>query len=487
MITVTVWERQTLSSTVTVDVNGNITLPVPIGDVKVAGLTAQQISDLLTERLKEYIINPTIFVSVTPAQTFTVHIIGEVVSPNFYNVPDGTSIQELITRAGGLTQFADIKRIRLISTGSIRRIRTSPPQPEGEKVVGEEAKERVIDFSLFRDQTELSANPTLKANDVVVIPRLPDVKPVHILGAVQSPGVFTLEKPSPLIEALSLAGGLSDAADLTQISILSESDGKYSWRKINLERFLTGEDLTANSQVSPSEVIFVPKLNLEEKRISVNVVGQVAKPGGYQIAEGGRLFDAIFTAGGFADEAAIDKVTITHSQPMSPTKTEVNLKKFLITGDLKDNPILAKGDIVFVPMSEEGAKRIIPPVHSPFFPTISISVFGEVANPNTYQVSSDANLLDILRLAGGPTGDADLQRVMIIREKSEKEQRLQVDLEIVLQEGELKLMPPLLTDDTIFVPKLKPQENPWRFIVRAAADLSTVAVAILLITGRYYR
>jgi polysaccharide export outer membrane protein len=119
IITVTVWERQTLSSTATVDANGNITLPVPIGDVKVVGLTAKQISDLLTERLKEYIINPTIFVSVTPAQTFMVHIIGEVVSPNFYNVPDGTSIQELVTIAGGLTQFADIKHVRLI--------RTSPP------------------------------------------------------------------------------------------------------------------------------------------------------------------------------------------------------------------------------------------------------------------------------------------------------------------------------------------------------------------------
>jgi protein involved in polysaccharide export with SLBB domain len=62
---------------------------------------------------------PPIFVSVTPAQTFMVHIIGEVVSPNFYNVPDGTSIQELVTIAGGLTQFADIKHVRLI--------RTSPP------------------------------------------------------------------------------------------------------------------------------------------------------------------------------------------------------------------------------------------------------------------------------------------------------------------------------------------------------------------------
>jgi protein involved in polysaccharide export with SLBB domain len=93
-------------------------------------------------------------------------------------------------------------------------------------VASEEAKEQIIDFSQFRDKTELSANPTLKANDVVVIPRLPDVKPVHIMGAVQKPGVFTLEKPLPLMEVLALAGGLSDDADLKKLSILGFAQGR---------------------------------------------------------------------------------------------------------------------------------------------------------------------------------------------------------------------------------------------------------------------
>ena len=68
MITVTVWERQTLSGTVTVDTNGNITLPMPIGSVKVVGLTAKQISDLLTELLKEYMVNPTTGFSTPPTR-----------------------------------------------------------------------------------------------------------------------------------------------------------------------------------------------------------------------------------------------------------------------------------------------------------------------------------------------------------------------------------------------------------------------------------
>jgi len=94
-ITVTVWERQTLSGTVTVDTNGNITLPVPIGSISVVGLTATQISDLLTERLEEYMVSPTVFVSISPAEGFTVHVLGE----------------------------ADLKKVRVIrGTGEIEQI-----------------------------------------------------------------------------------------------------------------------------------------------------------------------------------------------------------------------------------------------------------------------------------------------------------------------------------------------------------------------------
>ena len=113
-VTVTVWERQSLSGMVIVDSNGNITLPMPIGSVSVVGMTAANIAQLLTDKIKEYLVNPTVFVSITPAEGFIVHVLGEVKSPDFIKVPEGSTVQEVITRAGGFTDLADKKHIKLI-------------------------------------------------------------------------------------------------------------------------------------------------------------------------------------------------------------------------------------------------------------------------------------------------------------------------------------------------------------------------------------
>jgi len=491
IITVTVLERQTLSGVVTVGSDGNITLPSPVGTVKVSGLTVKQISDLITECLKRYIKNPTVFVSVTPAEGFTVHVLGEVNSPNFIIVPEGTSLQEGITRAGGLTELADLKHIRLIrkekeaadeaaDAPSARRLR-----PDADRT--EAVTETTIDFSQFVEKIDLTANPTLKADDVIIIPRLSwserSMQTITVIGAVARAGTFNIEKPLPLIEVLKLAGGASDEADLQNLSILRFSDGKYSWQKVNFKGFLAGDESAANPNISPGDTVFVPRMeSKEEHTFLVNVAGQVVSSGAYPVTDETRLFDAIFMAGGFASDADIDKVTIIHQTPKSPVKTEVNVRNYLLTGDEKYNPPLAKGDTIFIPIAEYAKE--VPLINTPFSPSARVAIIGEVTTPNTYQVSTKATVLDVLKLAGGPTSEADLKRVTIIREKPEEEKRLKIDLEKVLTEGEFKLLPPILADDTIFVPKLKPEKRIWRTFMQIVADVSTLVLLYLLVTGK---
>ena len=61
-IVVNVLEQQSLSGTVTVDSSGNITLPMPIGSFYVAGSTANQISNTISEKLKDYLVNSTAYI-----------------------------------------------------------------------------------------------------------------------------------------------------------------------------------------------------------------------------------------------------------------------------------------------------------------------------------------------------------------------------------------------------------------------------------------
>ena len=475
-ITVTVFERQTLSGTVIVDGNGRITLPMPIGSVPVVGLTAAEISDLLTDRIKEYVLNPTVFVSISPAEGFIVHVLGEVQMPDFIKVLDNTTVQEAITRAGGFTPIADIRNIQLIRTE--------------ENNGSETHTEIVVNLEQFMEDGDRTANPVLKPGDVLIVPRMAKserMKYVNVIGAVARPGTFQVEGPLPLMEALAQAGGPSEIAMLDDVSILSVSDGNPSWVHVDFESFLTGEDAAANPDVLPGDTVFVPGKPEEERPFNVNVVGQAAKPGVYSVTSDCRLLDAIYQAGGFADEAAIEKVTIIRYHSQSSIEKQVDVRKFFTSGSDEDNPLLQKGDTIFIPISV-GARKITS-IHTAFLPTIRVGIIGEVAKPGTYQVSADAGVLDILYMAGGHTSNADLKRVTLIRETpqgDEKQRRQAMDLEKVLTGGRFQLLPQLKSGDTIFVPKAKPGRELWRSFVRLTADISTIALAYLIISGKRY-
>ena len=488
---------ETLSTTVTVGASGYIMLPPPIGTVKVAGLTTTEIARLLEERLGKHIRTPIVFVSVKPSEGFVVHLLGEVRSPNFYTVPEGTSLQEVITRAGGLTELADLKHVRLI-----RKYVDENQQ--------QQLQEQTVDYSEFVELNNMNANPTLENQDIIFIPRLSykeyASQKVSILGAVQTPGVHRLKEPLPLIEVLSLAGGGADDADLARVSIIEMQGGQYVWHQVAFEKFLSGDDKNANLLISPGMVVWVPKME-KEKPLTVTVVGQVQNGGVFPMAEGARLFEAIYTAGGLSPEAALNRIMLLRSDAQSPALQTFDITKYLMSGDLNSNPILKHGDTVFVPMST-GVKQVSS-IHTPFFESIRVSIMGEVTKPGDYQVASNATVLDLVKLAEGTTADADLKRVLLIREQPEEEQgfdtgfdtpsatqptasatlpkRLEINLKRVLQEGNLKLLPPLLAGDIIFIPLKQPKMGfwgVWRGIVKIAADVSTVVIAYFLITGK---
>lgn len=480
-ITVTVWEKESLSGTAIVDSNGSITLPMPIGSVPVVGKNATQITQILTERLKEYLVSPTVFVSISPAEGFNVHILGEVNSPNFVRVPEGTTVQEAITRVGGFTTTADKSHLRLI--------RTDEDLVTGSK----KTTEMTIDFNRFIEETDLSANPALKANDVLIVPKEKIVKEeekykyIAFFGAVNNPGIIEQKEPLSLIRAIALAKGLSDSALVKEISILTVTDKGISRKNVDFDKFLKDGDLSANPIINLGDMIFVPTKPEEEPPITVNIMGQVSKPGKYPMVKGSRVLDVIYEAGGFIDDAVLDNISIIRANSES-AKTEIaNIKEYLISKDINLNPIILDKDTIIVPISKDAS--VIPSSLQAFVPTIRINVIGEVSKPGTYQVSESSNLWDVLKIAGGYSDYAKLDKVIIIRkntETGEKKVLKEFNLQKVLETGDFDSLPNLVMDDTIYIQK-KSSETVWRTIVRTASEISTIITTFYLITGRAWR
>jgi len=467
---IAVWGEEHLSGLVYVGPDGTISMPQPVGILDVSRLTIVEIQDLLTTRLSEYFKNPRVTVSIRSFEGFPVHIIGQVQLPAYYKVIDNTTLQELITVAGGTMEFADLKHIRLFRSDEEGKI-----------------QEQEIDFSLFVKKNNLSANPILKENDVVFVPRISRAERakslVTVLGSVKKPGAYELdsEEELSLLDVLSLAGGLDTFADWRKVWLIESTSDNYSPKKFPLDDYFAGKNPNGNPLVSPGAAVFVETSRLaQERTFPVNVVGQVQQPGSYKITEETRLADVLFMAGGFSKWAQIDKVAIIHRVPNNPQSIEVDVTKYLISGDMESNPQVFEGDTVIVPLDER-AKRI-PPIHTIFLTSMTINIVGEVRRPETYELSEKTNFWEAIIIAGGPTTDANLKRAMLIQVVEGGQNRIEINLEEVLIEGQFSLMPPLKSGDTIFIPKQR--EEIWSKIVGLARDLTNIGLAVLIILGR---
>lgn len=462
-IYVMVWGQEELSGTLLVAPDGTIALPTPVGVVEVRGKTVKEIKELLTAQLSEYIKSPHVTVSLRE-MGYLIHIIGEVQAPSYYKVPENTTLQELITRAGGLTEYANTKRISLTSQNE-----------EGTTV-------QEIDFSKFLKENKVGANAILKPNDVIFVPRISTEEYlggiVNVFGSVKDPGTFELEEQRALFDVIALAGGFTLDADLEKVQIVDLRPESYNVQTVNIKGFLNN-DPSANPMVRPRTIVYVPSTQLApELTIPINMVGQVLRPGAYRVvAEKSRLMDAIFTAGGFTEGADIEGLKIIHRNSKSGEKERFNLKIFLVTGDINQNPALQEGDTVFVPISK--TTKQISVVDTAFVAYKAVKIMGAVRSPSAYNLPAEATLLDLLILAQGVTPTADLERATLIREAGEKT-KFEVNLKRVLAEGRFELLPQLVSGDMVFIPEQK--EGKWRQVVRFAGELSTVTMLVWLVT-----
>jgi polysaccharide biosynthesis/export protein len=108
--------------------------------------------------------------------------------------------------------------------------------------------------------------------------------------------------------------------------------------------------LTAALTSSLSEYVKNPKvtINVDKFRTTrVYVLGEVARPGMYEIEKQHNLLDAIGMAGGFTKDTAKKHVFIVHKDNPNQA-TKANLLKLLKRGDLTQNVALADGDVVYL-------------------------------------------------------------------------------------------------------------------------------------------
>lgn len=107
------WREKDVSAEVTVRPDGMVSLPL-LNDVKAAGLTPEQLRDRVNELALKYMEDPSVTITVKAINSRKVYITGSVAKPGPYSLTSPTTVLQLIAMAGGLTEFADRKKITIM-------------------------------------------------------------------------------------------------------------------------------------------------------------------------------------------------------------------------------------------------------------------------------------------------------------------------------------------------------------------------------------
>lgn len=142
---------------------------------------------------------------------------------------------------------------------------------------------------------------------------------------------------------------------------------------------MTAGELGKEIADSVSEYVHEPKVavNISEFRSPrVYVLGQVLKPGQYDIRKGDTILDAITNAGGPAERAWLSKVgLIRASEEVSKNKAkvvEVNVATLIGKGEIPEDYFLADGDIIYIPGTKKPNWTKIASIVSSIYQTFNI-------------------------------------------------------------------------------------------------------------------
>ncbi len=171
-----------------------------------------------------------------------------------------------------------------------------------------------------------------------------------VLGAVAAGGVFTMDRPMTVIEAVARAGGLDaglyeqntvELADLTR-SFLARDQQRVP---VDFERLFQRGDLAQNVVLEPDDYLYIGQASANE----IYVLGQVVNPGVLAFKTKPSVISAISSRGGFAAGAFKSRVLVVRGSLNHPETFVVNVSDIL-AGKSPDFKLQQK-DIVYVSVS----------------------------------------------------------------------------------------------------------------------------------------
>jgi polysaccharide biosynthesis/export protein len=165
---------------------------------------------------------------------------------------------------------------------------------------------------------------------------------VTVVGEVNKPDTYDYPSKQRLVDALAIAGGLTEkAGQIVHVRRLNSTSDDFSQTfMINLDELINKGKTELNIGINGGDVIFVPEAGL------FYVDGAVRRPGEYHIKDNLSVRKALLSAGGLATYAnSKDLILMRKTENGDREEIKINLQKDI---DLAEETIIKDGDIIFV-------------------------------------------------------------------------------------------------------------------------------------------
>lgn len=404
----------------------------------------------------------------------TIFVMGEVLKPGGIQVHGAMPFIEVVSEAGGPTQFANAKTVRIIRVdGSV-----TP-----------------VDLPAFTEGRG-AALPNVNPGDTIFFPRkseeasgkswlnIPSDRTVEVIGAVTRPDRYEWSDEMTFFDLIAQAGGPTAKANIAKVQILIKEGGRTKPTVFNMERFIKEGGVNQHlPKIRAGYVIHIPftanetvnaksawlKQSADE---SIYVFGQVVEPGRYGFSNHLSFIDIISAAGGPNTTADLRNIRVSHRKRANAKISKVNLSQYFETGDESLLPRVVPGDVIYIPSRErEWLDKST---------AQTVRVLGAVGTPGRYRFDGDMSLLDLLAEAGGPTSNAMPKRIIVVNPNEGANKAKTFNLVKYAKTGDPALMPIVRPGDTVYVPD-KSQGALAKLHNGIAGTSSVLAFALALI------
>ncbi len=359
-LVINVFEKPELSRNLLVPPDGKITYPF-LGELKVSGLTLEEIRQMLTLGLKKQLASPQVSIELAKRLKSEVSILGVVRNPGKQPLEDGWHLLDLISASGGMSSNRpELTRGTLVRGDGAERI----PIDMDKLMSGDPEQNRLLqpgDTFLIREQEARNFS-------------------MMIIGEVNRPGLAEVPKSGSFFEMFAGMGGFKPGAAVTKARLTRKGQTVV----LDMGKLMADGTVklvgAGKGVVEPSNIVAEPGdiLVVEKNEQYYTVWGGVAKSGRAEYPEDTKIgvLEALSAAGGPIPVADLRNAAIMR-QVKDKDEYEtipVNLEELKRTADPKNarsnkkatenvpGPLkdiaLQPGDILFVPIKEtQGGPR----------------------------------------------------------------------------------------------------------------------------------